>query len=193
MAENLRFLPAGSDGLLVELDALEPTLALLDRMQAQPLRGVMDLVPGARTLLVRFDPLFTDRAELLDTISSLDLAGYIERRGDAFEIPVVYDGEDLADVAALLGWSPDELVRRHAATTYTVAFTGFAPGFAYMTCDDPAFDVPRRSSPRVRIPAGSVALGGRFCGIYPSETPGGWQLLGRTPLAMWDTRRPRAA
>uniref|UniRef100_UPI0033352F41 5-oxoprolinase subunit B family protein n=1 Tax=Mesorhizobium sp. M0050 TaxID=2956861 RepID=UPI0033352F41 len=110
-----------------------------------------------------------------------------------FDIPVVYDGEDLDDVAELLGWSVDELISRHIDATYTVAFTGFAPGFAYMTCDDPAFDVPRRNNPRLRIPAGSVALGGKFGGIYPADSPGGWQLLGRTPLKMWDANRSPAA
>ncbi|WP_438270272.1 carboxyltransferase domain-containing protein [Rhizobium mongolense] len=109
------------------------------------------------------------------------------------QIPVTYDGEDLNDVAESLGWSVEELIRRHTEATYTVAFTGFALGFAYMTSDDPAFDVPRRKSSRVRIPAGSVALGGKFGGIYPSDSPGGWQLLGRTPLKMWDTGRSRAA
>lgn len=193
MADNLRFLPAGTEGLLVELADLETTLTLLDALQADRPEGVLELVPAARTLLVRFDPLVTSRAALIETIARVDLSNRSSRHGETFDIPVAYDGEDLDDVATLLGWSVEEVVRRHTQATYTVAFTGFAPGFAYMTCDDPGFNVPRRQSPRVRIPAGSVALGGKFGGIYPTDSPGGWQLLGRTPLKMWDTSRDRAA
>lgn len=193
MAERLRVLSAGSDAFLVELDDLDTTLTLLDGLLAARPAGVTDLVPAACTLLVRFDPLVTDPAHLVAVISGIDLSARSLRRGETFEVPVIYDGEDLGDVADILGWAVDEVIRRHTAATYTVAFTGFAPGFAYMTCDDPAFDVPRRKSPRVRIPAGSVALAGKFGGIYPSDSPGGWQLLGRTPLTMWDISRPRAA
>lgn len=193
MGERLRFLPSGSDAFLVELDGLETTLTLLNGLLAACPRGIADLVPAARSLMVRFDPLLTDRASLTAAICAIDLSVRKSRQSEAFEIPVTYDGEDLADVAEILGWTVEEFVSRHTEAIYTVAFTGFAPGFAYMTCDDPAFDVPRRKSPRVRIPAGSVAIAGKFCGIYPSDSPGGWQLLGRTPLAMWDTSRRRAA
>ncbi|QRM32689.1 urea amidolyase family protein [Microvirga sp. VF16] len=193
MAERLRFLPAGSDAFLVELEDLATTLTLLDSLLAARPAGVIDLVPAARTLMVRFDPLLTGYEHLVEVIAKIDLSVHSSRQGETFEIPVVYDGEDLSDVAEILGWTVEDLIRRHTEATYTVAFTGFAPGFAYMTCDDPAFDVPRRKSPRVRIPAGSVALAGPFGGIYPSDSPGGWQLLGHTPLTMWDTSRPRAA
>lgn len=193
MAERLRFLPAGSDAFLVELDDLSTTLMFLDGLLSARPAGVIDLVPAARTLMVRFDPFVTDRAHLVAVISGIDLSIRSTRQGQTFEIPVAYDGEDLVDVAEILGWKVEELIRRHTEATYTVAFTGFAPGFAYMTCDDPAFEVPRRKNPRLRIPAGSVALGGKFGGIYPADSPGGWQLLGRTPLKMWDASRPRAA
>ncbi|RVM14264.1 urea amidolyase family protein [Sinorhizobium meliloti] len=193
MAERLRFLPAGSDALLVELKDLETTLMLLGGLQANRPDGVTELIPAARTLLVGFDRRVTNPIALAETIARIDLSTKSSRHGESFEVPVTYDGDDLNDVAELLGWSVKELIRRHTEATYTVAFTGFAPGFAYMTSDDPAFDVPRRKSPRVRIPAGSVALGGKFGGIYPTDSPGGWQLLGRTPLNTWDTSRPRAA
>jgi KipI family sensor histidine kinase inhibitor len=193
MAEHLRFLPVGSDAFLVELDDLAMTLTLLDRMLAARPAGVIELVPAARTLMVRFDPLLIHYEHLVAVISDIDLSVRSSRQGETFEIPVTYDGEDLRDIAEILGWSVEDLIRRHTEATYTVAFTGFAPGFAYMTSDDPAFDVPRRQSPRVRIPAGSVAIAGKFGGIYPSDSPGGWQLLGRTPLKMWDTNRPRVA
>lgn len=193
MAEPLRFLPVGSDGLLVELDHLQTTLTLLDALQGDRPDGVVELIPAARTLMVRFNTHVTNSASLVETIAHIDLSAKSSPLGEVFEIPVTYDGEDLNDVAELLGLSVEDLIRRHTEATYIVAFTGFAPGFAYMTSDDPLFDVPRRKSPRVRIPAGSVALGGKFGGIYPSDSPGGWQLLGRTELRMWDTNRSRAA
>lgn len=193
MCELLRFLPAGSDGFLVELKDLETTLTLLDAILATPLPGVVEAIPAARTVMIKFDPYLTDRQTLTNSIARMDLSKRSVRQGDLFEIPVTYDGADLEEVAKLLGWSVEELIRRHTEATYTVAFTGFAPGFAYMTCDDEGFDVPRRRSPRVKVPAGSVALAGKFGGIYPSDSPGGWQLLGSTPLKMWDTARERPA
>ena len=102
---------------------------------------------------------------------------------------MTYDGEDLDDVARLMDLTTSEVIAAHQAATWQVAFCGFAPGFAYMTCEDARFDLPRRPSPRTRIPAGSVALAGRFCGVYPQETPGGWQLIGRTEVPMWDLGR----
>ncbi|WP_342357122.1 5-oxoprolinase/urea amidolyase family protein [Paraburkholderia sacchari] len=193
MTEHMRLLPAGSASILVELESLEATLALLDRLLASEVRGVEEVIPGARTLLVRFDPYTIDRAQLTEKLCQLDVSIHRERSGSTFDIPVTYDGEDLGEVAELLGWSVDQLIRRHSEATYSVAFTGFAPGFAYMTSDDPGFNVPRRKTPRVRIPAGSVAIAGKFSGIYPSDSPGGWQLLGTTQTRMWDTARARAA
>jgi KipI family sensor histidine kinase inhibitor len=104
-------------------------------------------------------------------------------------IPVVYDGPDLADVASRTDLSVEEVVRRHAAGEYVVAFCGFAPGFGYLTGLDPALCLPRRTVPRTRIPAGSVAVADRFTSVYPSNSPGGWHLLGRTATVMWDLER----
>ena len=115
------------------------------------------------------------------------------RAAETVEIPVTYDGEDLDDVARLMDLSTVEVIAAHQAALWQVAFCGFAPGFAYMTGDDPRFDLPRREAPRQVIPAGSVALAGRFCGIYPQASPGGWQLIGRTRLAMFDLSRAPAA
>lgn len=193
MSENIRFLSSGSSSILVELDGLQQTLNLLDTLRAHLPEGVRDVVPAARTIMVNYDPAIVSRHALIQLISNLDLSSQAVRHGETFEIPVAYDGEDLRDVADLLGCTQAEVIRRHTEATFTVAFTGFAPGFAYMTCDDPIFNVPRRSTPRVRIPAGSVALAGRFGGVYPSDSPGGWQLIGRTPLKMWDLSRERAA
>lgn len=189
----MRLLPAGTNRLLVELSGLSETLSLFDQLGGNPPAGLLEAIPAARTVMLRYDPMITGRARLADYLRGLDLSKLVTRGGSDIEIPVTYDGEDMAEVASHFGWSVDELIHRHTAATYTVAFTGFAPGFAYMHGDDPAFDIPRRKSPRLRIPAGSVAIAGNFCGIYPSDSPGGWQLLGRTPLAMWDLSRPRPA
>lgn len=190
---QLDFLPAGGDALLVDTGSLDRALALLDRLQANPPAGLVELVPAARTLLLRFDPFLTDPAALRAFVSGLDLSDSAARSGQEIEIPVHYDGEDLGELAEMLGLSIPALIAKHEAADFTVAFTGFAPGFAYLTCADKGLHVPRRKSPRVRIPAGSVALAGEFGGVYPSDSPGGWQILGRTPLPMWDLRRPRPA
>jgi KipI family sensor histidine kinase inhibitor len=126
-------------------------------------------------------------------VEGLDTSVAVAARPAAVRIPVVYDGPDLADVADLLGFSAEEVVARHTGAPWTVAFTGFAPGFGYLTGGDPVFDVPRRESPRTRVPAGSVGLAGRFSGVYPTDSPGGWQLIGRTGERMWDLDRAEPA
>ncbi len=185
----MRVLPVNLDTVLVELADLAETLALFDALQAEPIVGVVEMVPAARTILIAFDPSLLSARALATRIGSR-LGGKAERHGgEVMQLPVRYDGEDLAEMADYLGVSVPALIQRHGAAIWQVAFTGFAPGFPYMSGDDPLFDVPRRSSPRTRIPAGSVALAGRFCGIYPRETPGGWQLLGTTEVPMWDLQR----
>ncbi|WP_106209441.1 5-oxoprolinase/urea amidolyase family protein [Kineococcus rhizosphaerae] len=189
----MRFLPCGSDGLLVEVAGLEESLALHAALRTDPLPGTTELVPAARTVLVRFRPELTGAAELAARIRERPLTAAATGPGDLVEVPVHYDGPDLEEVARLCGTTPAEVVRRHTGATWTVAFTGFAPGFAYLAGDDPVLDVPRRSSPRTAIPAGAVGLAGRFSGVYPRASPGGWQLLGRTTLAVWDVARPEPA
>lgn len=185
----MRFLPVNLDALLVELDDLDQTLALLASLENDPIAGVTELVPAARTLLVSFQPGLQSFDALVREISRRDVSAQVERGGTLVEIPVRYDGDDLAEVADLLGITPAEVVRRHTGSEYRVAFCGFAPGFAYLTGGHPSLDVPRRSTPRTRIPAGAVGLAGRFSGVYPQASPGGWQILGTTPLAMWDIAR----
>ncbi len=185
----MRFLPVSLNALLVELADLDQTLALLASLQRAPLAGVEELVPAARTILVQFRPSATSVATLIDAIAARDLSQRVERGSQRVEIPVHYDGEDLAEMAQLLGITPDELVRRHTGSDYAVAFVGFAPGFAYLSGGHESLDVPRRTTPRTRIPAGAVGLAGRFSGVYPQASPGGWQIIGRTPLAMWDIER----
>ncbi|WP_432260667.1 5-oxoprolinase subunit PxpB [Cupriavidus sp. TMH.W2] len=189
----MRFLPVTANALLVELADLDQTLALLASLQRDPLPGVAELVPAARTILVHFRPSATSAAALVQAIAARDLSQRVERGSVLVEVPVRYDGEDLAEVAHLLGITPEEVVRRHTGSEYTVAFTGFAPGFAYLSGGHPSFDVPRRSTPRTRIPAGAVGLAGTFSGVYPQASPGGWQIIGVTPVAMWDLGREQPA
>lgn len=187
--QPLRFLPVSRNALLVELPDLARTLDLLAALQAAPLAGVSELVPAARTILVYFDPWKTSASLLRSAIAGLRIAARQDGGGARVEIPVDYRGEDLAEVAALLGVDVPELIRRHTGQDYTVAFTGFAPGFAYLSGGHESLQVPRRSTPRTRVPAGSVALAGSFSAVYPDETPGGWQLLGTTAVRMWDLQR----
>ncbi|WP_460483191.1 5-oxoprolinase subunit B/C family protein [Comamonas humi] len=185
----MRFLPVSRNALLVELPDLARTLDLLAALQAAPLAGVSELVPAARTILVYFNPWQTSAAALRQAIEGLRIGARQDGGGARVEIPVQYDGEDLAEVATLLGIEVPELIRRHTGQDYTVAFTGFAPGFAYLSGGHDSLQIPRRSTPRTKVPAGSVALAGNFSAVYPDETPGGWQLLGTTAVRMWDLRR----
>lgn len=183
----MRVLTASDRAVLVECADLDEAMRMHRAWADVP--GVIERVPGARTVLVRFDPLVTSAAELASALSATRADQVQLVAGPEVVVPVRYDGDDLADTARLLGVSVDELVRRHGAAHWTVAFSGFAPGFGYLVGDDPLFDVPRRPSPRTRVPAGSVALAGRFSGVYPRETPGGWQLIGTTDAVMWDVHR----
>ncbi|WP_166844525.1 urea amidolyase family protein [Isoptericola sp. BMS4] len=190
----MRVRRARDDVLLVELDDLAHAVALHARLRADPVPGVGETVPGARTLLVSFDPWRVDAAGLAGALRAL--AGTVARAPDVaegggrlVEVPTVYDGADLDEVARLLGCGTDALVRRHTAAAWTVGFVGFAPGFAYLTGDDPGLSVPRRATPRTRVPAGAVAMAGPWSGVYPRESPGGWQLVGRTDVVTWDAER----
>lgn len=188
-----RMLPVGHAGLLVECADLEGVMSLHRALTSSRPAGVVDIVPAARTVLLTFDAT-THRSELEAAVAGLEIddAGVAADRPEVV-IPVTYDGGDLDDVAELTGIPVDEVVRRHQAAEHVVAFTGFAPGFAYVAGGDPALHVPRRSTPRTRVPAGSVALAGEFSGIYPREGPGGWQLIGRTDAVMWDLGRDAPA
>ena len=189
----MRVLPSGSTALLVELDGLDEVLGLYAALVAEPLEGVVDVVPAARTVLLVTDPAVTTLAAVEQAVRQArprtDRGGH----EDLVELPVVYDGADLADVAGLLEVEPAEVVRRHTGAQWTVAFCGFAPGFGYLTQDGGGWDVPRRSTPRTKVPPGSVALAGEFSGVYPRESPGGWQLIGRTDVAVFDLGRDPAA
>lgn len=184
-----RFLPVNFSTFLVELNDLEETLALLGTLQINPLPGILEMIPAARTLMISFAPHITNAEELAGKISGLDLGIAVSRDDRIVEVPVNYDGEDLAEVAEMTGLTVQEVIRRHTEREYTVAFCGFAPGFGYLVGGDTALHVPRRKTPRTRIPAGSVGLAGAFTGVYPQISPGGWQIIGTTPVKMWDIER----
>lgn len=187
----MRLLPAGRHGVLVEVDDLAAAMGLHASLRRQPPAGVVELVPAARTVLVVHDGS-TSPAELAAHIRTLpaEPPGVSGGGGGApVEIQMRYDGVDLSEVAAQAGLPEAEVIRRHAGGEYVVAFSGFAPGFAYLAGGDPTLRVSRRETPRTRVPAGAVALAGEFTGVYPREGPGGWQLIGSTDAALWDLGR----
>jgi KipI family sensor histidine kinase inhibitor len=151
--------------------------------------GADEVVPGARTVLFDGVPDVEALRELL--------AGWTPdaqpEPGELVEVPVVYDGADLEDVAARWATDADGVVERHGRLEFVSAFFGFAPGFAYLAGLPEEYAVPRLGSPRTKVPAGSVGLAGAWCGVYPSESPGGWRLLGRTELTLWDPGRSQPA
>lgn len=193
----------GDTGLLLDCAGLDDVRRWWRALATDRPPGVVDLVPGASTLLVRV-PAGTDLTALARAVLARQPTGDGGPvTGDAptevAEAPlevvlgVRYDGPDLAAVAEHTGLTPAEVVAAHVGTPWRVAFLGFAPGFGYLTGGDPRLDVPRREHPRERVPAGAVALAGGFSAVYPRGTPGGWQLVGRTDAVLWDVGREPAA
>ncbi|MFD9598228.1 5-oxoprolinase subunit PxpB [Kitasatospora sp. NPDC059973] len=184
----------GERALLVEVAGTAEVGALYgwlrERQAAGELTPVEEIVPAARTVLL--DGVADVRA-LTALLRTARPAAAGAAPGPLLEVPTVYDGADLAEVAALWEVSPEAAVRIHTAPEYVVAFCGFAPGFGYLTGLPRQYGTPRRASPRSSVPAGSVALAGPYTGVYPRSSPGGWQLLGRTGLPLWDTSREPAA
>ncbi|GAA1981668.1 allophanate hydrolase subunit 1 [Amycolatopsis minnesotensis] len=185
----MQVVPYGERAALVDLDDAGEVVGLRAALSASPLSGVDELVAGARTLLVRFDPARTSFDRVRAAVHDRESGTGPTPGGPSIVVPVSYDGADLAAVAEASGLSVPEVVRRHSAATYTVAFCGFAPGYGYLTGLDPRLHLPRRAAPRTRVPAGSVAIAGEYSAVYPHQSPGGWHLLGRTPLAVWDADR----
>ncbi|OZD52137.1 allophanate hydrolase [Rhodococcus sp. 06-1477-1B] len=183
----MRLLPAGENALLIEFADLPETMSYHRSMVRQRPDAVVDLVPAARTVLVIFDGA---PAPILEWVAALEPAvDDPSAASEAVTIPVTYDGADLDDVARLTGLSVAEVVAAHTEQTWTVAFGGFAPGFGYLVGTDTRLHVPRRDSPRTSVPAGAVGLAGEFSGIYPRSSPGGWQLIGRSDVTLWDSER----
>lgn len=187
-----RLLPYGDRALLAEFDDIADVVAWSDALAAARLDDVEDVVPAARTVLVVGGP-GVDIAALGRTLVAIEPqpADAVDEASapPTVEIPVRYDGPDLADVVRLTGLSESEVVRAHTATPWRVSFGGFAPGFAYLSGGDASLRVPRRDEPRTRVPAGSVGLAGEFSAVYPRASPGGWQLIGTTDKVMWDLDR----
>jgi KipI family sensor histidine kinase inhibitor len=196
MTEDVQFHPASDQSLLIyvgrriTLQAHERVAKLLRLLQREPIPGVRNLHPAYCSLLVKFDALKLDHAQLESILSQ-----YVSRLARVelppareLEIPVCYGGrfgEDLDEVAALRGLSPTRVIELHASVTYLVYFLGFVPGFAYLGELPEALATPRLAVPRRSVPAGSVGIAGNQSGVYPFATPGGWRLIGRTPIAMF--------
>lgn len=182
----MRVLSCGPSARIVECDDPAGLALGVQRAVAEGrVTGIIDLVPAEATLLIRYAGQ-PPEAWLDDVTVIPALPG---SHGSSIEIPVVYDGEDLDEVARACGLSPEEVIDLHQEPTYRVAFCGFAPGFAYLRGIDPRLARPRRESPRTRVPAGSVAIAAGYSAIYPAPSPGGWHLIGRTDTVMFDPRR----
>jgi KipI family sensor histidine kinase inhibitor len=184
----------GRSALLFEVaddaEVASLTTELNERQRVGALGPLAEVVPAARTVLL--DGVARP-AELARQFADWRPGSGPTATGPLVRVPTVYDGADLAEVARHWGVSPAEAVRIHSGCEYRVAFCGFAPGFGYLTGLPERFAVPRRDTPRTRVPAGSVALAGPYTGVYPSASPGGWQLLGHTGLTLWDPARDPAA
>lgn len=189
--------------LLVELEAAidpvinERAILLAARIRARQARGVRDVAPGYCTVGVHFDPLQTDLAALEHAIeveySAIESIDMIADR-TVIEIPAHYGGAggpDLGAVAQFAGCSEQDVIARHSSRTYRVYMLGFVPGFAYMGRVESSIAAPRHRVPRERVPAGSVGIAGGQTGVYPVDSPGGWQLIARTDTVMFDADRER--
>ncbi len=197
---EISFVPASDQSLLLQVGTeITPAAGalvakLVRALEQQPFDGMRDLNPAYCSLLVKFDGLRLTHAAVEASLRALFAhASEIESIAvQKVEIPVLYGGEfgpDLDDVAALHGLTPAEVVRLHSEAEYTVSFLGFVPGFAYLGGLSDSIATPRLPSPRKRVPPGSVAIGGNQTGVYPFPTPGGWRIIGRTPLAMFEADR----
>lgn len=187
----------GESAWLLELSRSAEVLAACRAVEQLADPAIADVVPGATTLLVVGDPAALPDPRRLERIERDALAGRA-LAADAspsrvHEIAVRYDGEDLPELAARAGCSPADLAARHAAIVYRVAFVGFQPGFAYLDGLPSDIHAPRRATPRPRVPAGSVAIGGEWTGVYPLATPGGWNLIGTTDAVLFAPRREAPA
>lgn len=185
----------GDRALMLQCGSTAGVLAWVAALQSAELTGVVDVVPAARTVLVklaapRYQGVIRQRLRKM-RVAAEEPAVY-DRRADV-TIDVVYDGPDLADVAARTGLTIAAVIDAHTSSLWRVGFSGFAPGFAYLVDGDPRLRVPRRPDPRTSVPAGSVGLAGEFSAIYPRQSPGGWQLIGRTDAVLWDLQRPNPA
>jgi KipI family sensor histidine kinase inhibitor len=184
----------GDQALLLQFESTAEVLAWTDALHDAAMRGVLDIVPAARTVLLKLDGPGRQSA-IRRRLGTLTVApgAAATPRAEPTVIDVVYDGADLVEVAGLTGMTTAQVIEAHTAKPWTVGFCGFAPGFAYLVGGDPRLAVPRRSEPRPSVPAGAVGLAGEFTGIYPRRSPGGWQLIGHTDAVLWDIDRSEPA
>jgi KipI family sensor histidine kinase inhibitor len=186
----------GDRALLVECASTDEVLALTTTLNEAKIPGVLDIVPASRTILLTLAGP-RDQAPTRQVLARLEVnaAGMAANDDGHIDvvIDVVYDGADLADIADLTGLDIPGVIEAHTARPWRCGFGGFAPGFAYLMGGDPRLSVPRRSEPRTKVPAGSVGLAGEFSGVYPRQSPGGWQLIGHTEAVLWDVDRPQPA
>jgi KipI family sensor histidine kinase inhibitor len=190
-----RLLPYGERAVLLELPAATMVTALREALLARAQPGITGVVAGARTLLIELDSAQLPAAQLTAVLSAAATAALAavaasgRSASDEVELRVRYDGADLASVAQQLGVPVDTVVERHTSADYVVQFCGFSPGFGYLTGLHPSLRLPRLSSPRPAVPAGSVAIADEFTGVYPRRSPGGWLLLGTTSAVLFDPER----
>ena len=198
--QHLRFLPAGDKALVVELggsisqEINRRVRSLLLAIETQGVPGIIELVPSYRSVLVYYDPLRLSLVDLEERLADLelDLEEAPSDMPSVIEVPTVYGGEhgpDLEYVAEHAGLSPAEIIHIHSSTDYVVYMMGFTPGFMYLGGMSEKITTPRLLTPRTAIPAGSVGIAETQTGVYPIESPGGWQLIGRTPIQLFDPRR----
>lgn len=182
----------GDQALLLDCASTDEVLAWTAALARAELPGVLDIVPAARTVLIKLarPALQAPTRQQLSKLT-IEVGEPTAPGGGAADvvIDVTYDGADLAEVARLTGLDTAQVIAAHTGTLWRVGFGGFAPGFAYLIGGDPRLEVPRRDEPRTRVPAGAVGLAGQFSGVYPRESPGGWQLIGRTDAPLWDIDR----
>jgi inhibitor of KinA len=200
---SMRFLSAGDRALVVEFgDAVDRALSkevlgLAASIGSAAIPGVVETVPTFRSLMVHYDPLLTTRAALERAIAVLlERAPEPRRNARRWHIPYCAEGEfapDLNEVARLAGLTPEAVVALHSGVRYHVYMLGFLPGFPYLGDLPAELALPRRADPRLRVPAGSIAIATSLSAIYPHESPGGWHLIGTTPIRLFDLARPRPA
>jgi KipI family sensor histidine kinase inhibitor len=184
--------PFGEAAFLIQVVDSSAAQALAEAVRREAPHGVIAVVPGRSSVLVELDVLAVDADAVADALVRLDAAPVDETHRRLRVIPAVYGGEhgpDLADLAAHAGLSPEAVIHLHSGTELSVLFGGFAPGFAYLGDVAPELRIGRLATPRARTPAGSVALADGMAGIYPAELPGGWRVIGRTPITLFDPRR----
>lgn len=198
--QKAKILTAGDSSLLIQFDSIiDPAVnariaATVQLMREQQIEGVVDIIPAFCSLLINYDPRVISYDEMktrMEKILSVEVAAG-ERRKKIYEIPVCYGGEygpDLNTIAEHAGLTPAEVIDIHTSADYLIYMLGFLPGFTYLGGLDERIHTPRLANPRVRIPAGSVGIGGSQTGIYPMDSPGGWQLMGMTPVKTYDPNR----